>query len=176
VSTSLMTVLRWQFDLAWSLLDGHLDALRDEDYLWEPADTCWTVREVAAGFWLPDWADPEPEPAPAATIGWLTWHIGWWWTETLARAAGDLPPARSEIDWPGSASSTAVWLRGLRERWIDVLDRLAEVELDAVAPYPWQDRQDRTVAHMIGWVNAELMKNAAEVGQLRFLRIARNAL
>jgi hypothetical protein len=25
---------------------------------------------------------------------------------------------------------------------------------------------------MIGWVNAELMKNTAEIGQLRFLRIA----
>ena len=172
--TSLIPVLRWQFDLTWSLLDGHLDALRDEDCLWDPAQLCWTVREVAPGIWLPDWAEPEPDPAPAATIGWFTWHIGWWWTETLAHVAGDRPPARTEIRWPGSASGTVAWLRGLKERWIGVLDRLAEADLDAVAPYPWQDQQDRTVAHMIGWVNAELMKNTAEIGQLRFLRIARN--
>lgn len=171
-ASSLISVLRWQFELTWSLLDGHVGALRDEDYLWEPVDGCWTVREVAAGCWQPDWVEPEPNPAPPATIGWLTWHIGWWWTETLACAAGHAPPVRSEIGWPGSASGTAAWLRGLRTRWITVLDRLTDADLAAVAPYPWRNRPDRTVAHMIGWVNAELMKNAAEIGQLRFLRIA----
>ncbi len=29
-----------------------------------------------------------------------------------------------------------------------------------------------TVAHMVGWINAELMKNAAEIGQLRLVRAA----
>jgi DinB superfamily len=169
---SLMTVFRWQFDLTWSLLDGHLGALQDDDYLWEPVDGCWTVREVSPGVWLPDWEEPEPVPAPPSTIGWVAWHIGWWWTETIARASGSVPPSRSEIGWPGSASATATWLNGLRTSWLGVLDRLTEDDLEAIAPYPWQDRQDRTVAHMIGWVNAELMKNAAEIGNLRFLRAA----
>ncbi|MEU2082948.1 hypothetical protein ABZ569_13840 [Streptomyces albus] len=30
------------------------------------------------------------------------------------------------------------------------------------------------VAHMVAWVNAELMKNVAEFGQLRLLRAAGN--
>lgn len=29
-----------------------------------------------------------------------------------------------------------------------------------------------TVAHMVAWVNAELMKNVAEIGQLRLQRAA----
>lgn len=63
-------------------------------------------------------------------------------------------------------------MRGLRRDWLAVLDRLTDADLDAIAPYPWQDNPERTVAHMVGWVNSELMKNAAEIGQLRLLRAA----
>nr|WP_308213084.1 hypothetical protein [Nocardia amikacinitolerans] len=33
-------------------------------------------------------------------------------------------------------------------------------------------RAGLTVTHLAAWVNAELMKNAAEIGQLRLLRAA----
>ncbi len=168
---ALTTILRWQHDLTWSLLDLHLAALHDEDCFWEPAAGCWTVREVG-GVWLPDWVEPEPDPPPVATIGWLTWHVGWWWGEALARTAGQPPPPRAEVTWPGSAAGAVAWLRGLRARWVEVLDRLTDTDLDAVAPYPWQDRPDRTLAHLVAWLNAELMKNAAEIGQLRLQRLA----
>jgi hypothetical protein len=36
-----------------------------------------------------------------------------------------------------------------------------------MAPFPWHDRPDRTIGHMVFWVNGELMKNAAELGQLK---------
>ncbi|MFI7704153.1 hypothetical protein [Nonomuraea sp. NPDC049480] len=45
-------------------------------------------------------------------------------------------------------------------------------DLDAAAPFPWPKDSEHTVAHMIAWVNSELMKNAAEIGQLRLLRAA----
>jgi hypothetical protein len=63
-------------------------------------------------------------------------------------------------------------LRGLRENWLAVLDRLTDADLDATAPFPWPEDSERTVAHMVAWVNSELMKNAAEIGQLRLLRAA----
>lgn len=53
-----------------------------------------------------------------------------------------------------------------------MLDRLTDADLDATAPFPWQGDPGYTVAHMVGWVNAELMKNAAGFGQLRLLRAA----
>ena len=94
MATSLASILRWQFDLTWSLLDGHLQALSDEDYLWEPAPDCWTVRKGSTGFWSADWVEPEPDPAPVSTIGWTSWHIGWWWTEASAHLNGDVPAER----------------------------------------------------------------------------------
>lgn len=66
-----MTELTRQFDLAWALTDLHLSALKDDDFLWEPAGLVWTVHQDTAGRWRPDWADAEPDPIPVPTIGWL---------------------------------------------------------------------------------------------------------
>jgi hypothetical protein len=64
-------------------------------------------------------------------------------------------------------------LRGLHADWLVVLDRLTEADLAASAPFPWPPDAGMTVAQMLGWANAELMKNTAELGQLRLLRAAR---
>ncbi|MGP3966274.1 DinB family protein [Streptomyces sp. 6N223] len=175
MSRSRRDLLRWQFDLTWALFDYHLDRLAPEDFLWEPAPHCWTVRRDATGAWVPDWAETEPEPVPVPTIGWLSWHIGWWWSTAVAHARGRTPRAREEITWPGDGNAAIAWLRGLREEWLAALVGLTDAELDATAPLPWQRDPEHTVAHMTGWVNAELMKNAAEIGQLRLLRAAREA-
>jgi hypothetical protein len=60
-------VVRWQFDLAWALLDFHLERLEPDDFLWEPSPHCFTVRRDADGVWVADWEEPEPDPAPNPT-------------------------------------------------------------------------------------------------------------
>ncbi|GLY67526.1 DinB family protein [Amycolatopsis taiwanensis] len=172
MSVSRRELLRWQFDLTWSLFEVHLDQLEPGDFLWEPANCCWTMRRGDDGAWVPDWADTEPAPIPVPTIGWVTWHIGWWWSVTIDHARGRTPRDRTEVEWPGAGQQTIDWLRGLAADWLAVLDRLTDAELDATAPFPWQNDPEMTVAHMAGWVNAELMKNVTEIGQLRLLRAA----
>jgi hypothetical protein len=54
----------------------------------------------------------------------------------------------------------------LRDEWVAVLDTL---DLDAPSTFPWPDQ---TVGHTVAWLNAELMKNVTEIGQLRMLRSA----
>ncbi|MBK1786128.1 DinB family protein [Prauserella cavernicola] len=164
-------LMRWQFDFTWSLAEVHLRKLRPEDFLWEPAAHCWTLRQGAGGAWVPDFAEVEPDPVPVPTIAWLSWHLGWWWSVTLDHASGRPPRERDDVRWPG-AEHAVDWLRGLRTGWIGVLDGLSEPDLDAVATFPWPDNTELTVAHQLGWVNAELMKNVAEIGQLRMLRAA----
>lgn len=93
-------VLHRQFDLTWSLFEYHLERLEPGDFLWEPAALCWTVRPHADGKWVPDWADSEPDPVPVPTIGWVSWHIGWWWgTPPRAFPHRRIPRTRSRT-WP----------------------------------------------------------------------------
>ncbi|MEV4767496.1 DinB family protein [Micromonospora chokoriensis] len=174
MSVPSLALLRWQFDLAWSLFEYHLERLAPEDFLWEPATHCWSVRRGADGSWTPDWADTEPDPIPVPTIGWLTWHMGWWWTVTIDHLRGRPPRERADVAWPGVGEPTVVWLRGMRTEWLGVLDSLTEADLYSVATFPWQNDADHTVTHTIGWVNAELMKNVAEIGQLRLMRAAQH--
>jgi hypothetical protein len=172
VSVPHRDLLRWQFDLTWSLLELHLERLTSEDFLWEPAALSWTVRPGADGVWVPDWADTEPDPIPVPTVGWVSWHVGWWWSVALDHLQGRTPRERTEIGWPGTAEAAVGWLRDLRAEWVAVLDRLTGPDLDAPAPFPWPADSGLTLAHTVAWVNAELMKNATEIGQLRLLRAA----
>ncbi|MFF0739360.1 DinB family protein [Streptomyces sp. NPDC004111] len=166
-------VPRWQFELTWSLFEYHLERLEPADLLWEPAALCWNVRRDATGGWVPDWADAEPDPVPVPTAGWVSWHLGWWLSVATDHVHGRTPRAREEIVWPGTRDgAVADWLRGLRTDWLAGLDRLTDADLDRTAAFPWNDDPGRTVAHTVAWVNAELMKNVAEIGQLRLLRAA----
>ncbi|MEW1720022.1 DinB family protein [Streptomyces sp. NPDC093109] len=173
MTASRRDLLRGQFDLTWALFEYHLERLEPADFLWEPAPRCWTVRPDATGVWRPDRSEEEPDPVPVPTIGRLTWHIGWWWTTAAEHARGHVPRDRTQVIWPGDGPSAAGWPRGLRADWLTVLDGLTDAGLDAVAPFPWPRDAGRTVADMAGWVNAELMKNVAEIGRLRLVRAAR---
>ncbi|GAA2060231.1 DinB family protein [Streptomyces albiaxialis] len=169
---SRTALLRWQFDMTWSLFEYHAERLEEADHLWEPAEVCWTVRKGADGLWRPDFAEVEPEPVPVPTIAWVTWHMGWWWSTALAHLRGRTPPERTEVTWPGDGASALAWLRGLREEWLAALDTLPDPALDAPAPFPWHNDPDHTLAHTLAWANAELMKNATELGHVRMLRAA----
>ncbi len=83
MAEQLLDTLRWQFRLTWQLAQYHLPQLTDDACLWEPAPGSWTVRQ-AGGVWQPDWADAEPDPVLPVTIGWLAWHIIWWWSGLIA--------------------------------------------------------------------------------------------
>jgi len=172
VTVSRSELLRRQFDLTWSLFEYHLDRLVPEDFLWEPAPHCWTVHRTAEGTWIPDWAETEPDPVPVPTVGWLSWHIGWWWSVTLDHLEGRPPRDRTDVTWPGPGKPTVDWLRDLRTAWLTSLAGLTDRDLDTTAPFPWPDDPEHTLADMLAWANAELMKNAAEIGQLRLLRSA----
>lgn len=174
MSADVVAVLRTQFDLVWALFQISLDQLTDDECHWTPVadDRTATVRRDGAGRWVADWSGLEVEPYLLPTIAWLTWHLGWWWSTTIAHATAEPVPDRVDVTWPGSADATRDWLGDPHDRWLDVLDGLTETDLDAIAPFPWPSRPDRTVANMVAWVNAELMKNVAEIGRQRILRTA----
>lgn len=163
-----------QLDITWALLEYHAEGLDDATCLWEPAPHCWSVRPDDRGRWVADWADAEPDPVPAVTIAWVTWHIGFWWTTTLGHCFGDGAPAREEITWPGGAGPMIDWLRGLNGQWRARLLELSDADLDSTARtagLPWGE--GLTLGNVAAWVGVELTKNVAEVGIVRNLHLAR---
>lgn len=162
-------LLRWQLDVTGQLLDYHLARLAPEDFLWEPAATCWTLRRDASGAWVPDWEVPEPEPIPVPTIAWLSWHLGWWWSVACDHLRGRTPRGREEVVWPGPERAVA-WLRDIAADWSAALDGLSDADFERPAAFPWPADAGYTVAHLVAWAGAELMKNVAEIGQLRLLK------
>ncbi|MCM2394022.1 DinB family protein [Streptomyces albipurpureus] len=165
-----------QLDTVWALWEYHLPGIDDAACLWEPAPGSWTVRQDAAGHWVADWQVPEPEPVPTTSIGWLTWHMGYWWTTTFQHCFGPGAPAREEIHWPGSAEATVEWLGALRNDWRAELLQLSDADLDSTARtegLAWGE--GLRLVEVAGWITVELTKNVAEVGQLLLLRQALSA-
>ncbi len=168
-----LETLKWQFRLTWQLADYHLPRLTDDMCLWEPAAGSWSVRKARDDKWYPDWVEPEPDPAPTVTIGWLTWHIIWWWSGLLAKIREEAPLPRQEITWPGNASAVVMKLQELSEEWTEALNKLSSNDLERPFGYPWSEERPMRVA--LAWANSELMKNIAEIGIIRHLYEATHA-
>jgi len=167
-SQPLIETLRWQFQLTWKLASAWtLPNLTTKQCLWEPAPGCWTVRQLEDGVWHPDWAEPEPTPAPPVTIGWLTWQIIWWWSGVQSAFQGKIPPAYHEVSWPGSAEAVLVQLESLAADWTELLATLTDPDLERALAYPWTEPRPLRLA--LAWANSELMKNIAEIGYIRHL-------
>lgn len=160
-----LALLRWQLTLATRLANHHLPALTDEACFWMPAPGAWTVWQGEDGLWRPDWAGEEPDPAPAATIAWLSWHLIWWLSDLMAsiREQPRTPP--EQCFWPGSAQATAERVQSLLGQWEATLESLQASALTKPANYPWPE--PRELRQVIALANVELTKNVAEIGTLR---------
>lgn len=169
-----LETLRWQFQFTWQLASFHLPMLTDASCLWQPAPGSWTVRQAADGRWQPDWVIPEPDPPPTTSIGWLTWHLIWWWSSLLAVAHDQTPTPRQALYWPGSAEAVRQRLETLSTEWGKTLATLEESDLEKPIAYPWDN--PRPLRYALAWANSELMKNVAEIGYVNHLYLAyRNA-
>jgi hypothetical protein len=61
-------------EFAFRRLRGRLSGLTDEEYLWEPAPGCWSIRPVN-GRWVADGSPIPVKPAPLTTIAWRLDHL-----------------------------------------------------------------------------------------------------
>jgi hypothetical protein len=139
--------------------------------LWQPDQESWTVRQDNEGVWQADWQDADPIDPPPSSIGWLTWHITWWWRNALVAVRGERPdPVRGP--WAGSAERVVSELRELADQWTAATAKLNDATLAAPCGYPWPD--PRPLMYTIAWVNLELMKNVAEIGQVANMYANRN--
>ncbi|HUF34126.1 MAG TPA: DinB family protein [Acidimicrobiales bacterium] len=164
-------------DFAWTRLRKRLEGLTDEEYLWEPAPGCWTIRQRPDGRWRADWPLPSPEPAPFTTIAWRLWHLIDMYGEDRAPQWLDIAPQGPAIGFddpsgepPATAAGALEMLEAAHARWDRHLavapeERLQE-KVGAVAGPGYADRTRAAyVLHMLD----EFIHHGAEVGLLRDL-------
>lgn len=166
--------LLWQLRMVTSLLDVVTSGLTDEEALRSPAVAAWSVHRDRDGVWTSDWADEDPEPAPATTIAWTLWHIGWWWSDTAERAFGAGAVTRDDAPWPGSVVAALERIARCHQTWRAGVSEVSAEQLASVAlgDQCWPLR-GLPFARVVAWVNAELMKNTAEIGATRRIVNAR---
>jgi hypothetical protein len=172
--------LRDQLAYHWTAqLRGRLDGLPDDEYFWEPAPGCWSVRprgagtapvQGGAGAMTIDFAMPEPDPPPFTTIAWRLGHV----------IVGVLPVrnaahfGRAEIDYQSfeyatTAADALAQLAAEYAAWMSGVESLGEERLArpcGEAEGPWADR---SMAELVLHINREVIHHLAEVCLLRDL-------
>ena len=161
-------LLLQQLEIPWALASGYyLPGLTDEIAHWRPSAN--TVGLVAReGSFYPEWPDEEQEPISDTTVGWLLWHMEWWWSGAVEGTRGGRSPGPGEFAWSGSAGASRARLTGLHDKWVAILTT-SDLSLSCTAPFP----TPQPLSVIAAWLNVELMKNVAELGQLMRLRANR---
>src|SRR5262245_46602695 len=163
-------------DEVWQRTRARVDGLTDEEYLWEPAPGCWSIRQRADGTWVADWPLPPPEPEPFTTIAWRLWHLIDMYGEDRAPRWLDLPPQGDPIGMddpngapPATAAEAVALLERAHDRWDAHLgladdERLAEPVGPVGGGYADRSRA-KYVLHMLD----EFIHHGAEIAVIRDL-------
>lgn len=154
-------VLTEQLSLVWMFADQHvLPQLDAELAEWEPSANTVGVH-YRDGEWAADWPDESVTPLPEPTVGWLLWHIEWWWGNA-ARACRSEPVIGPEQHlWSGSVEG----VRAAKPKWDEILRTVpADTVVSGLMP------EDKPLWFVAAWVNFELTKNISEIGQLLIRR------
>jgi hypothetical protein len=171
---SVRELLTSQFEISWSLTSFHLNGLTTEECLWRPAVRCLHVSKDETGRWSAEWPEHERYEIGPPSIAWTTWHICFWWRKTLDHLLNDPSLSHQDVFWPGSAHDVCAEIERLRDRWLRTLAALDDSDLQIPNALSWPIPFS-TPATIAAWLNVELMKNAAEIGVVRFLFATRNA-
>jgi hypothetical protein len=172
--------LHAQLDWHWQhALRPRLEGLTDAEYLWEPAQQCWSIpprgtctspAPIGSGAWQRDDAPDNPDPAPVTTIAWRLAHQT---VECLAmRTAShvDGPAAHYETwEYAGTADEALAqldtaydaWAAGVLSLDADALARPCGEAEGPFASYP--------LAALVLHINRELIHHGAEICLLRDL-------
>ncbi|WP_207945963.1 DinB family protein [Actinomadura sp. 7K534] len=177
-------ILRDQLSWHWTnQLRPRLDGLTDEEYFWEPAPGCWSVRprgtgtapvQAGSGTMTIDFAMPPPDPPPFTTVAWRLAHVivG---VLAMRNAShfGRAPTDYQAFEYAETADEALAQLDAEYATWLAGVESLGEAGLarpcgEAEGPYA-ADPMARLVLH----INRELVHHLSEVCLLRDLYLHR---
>lgn len=167
-------------DTGWEALDRRLAGMTDDEALWEPAATVWTVRPSggiggvvdAAGMHME--ADTGPGTTPITTIAWRMWHLAVDCFDTFAvRVFGTTGASVSGGDWFVDAARGHAELSAAFANFRDgVAARPSESWWDELGP-EWGPFAPYSLLDLVQHTSHELVHHGAEIALLRDLYAAR---
>ncbi len=148
-----------------------MQGLTDDEYFWEPAPDCWTVRVGEDGRATCDWAVPHPDPPPVTTIAWRLSHLA---SSVLAAPAAKYFEGGRILDfttfpWPATAEDALALVADGVAAWRSGIESMSEAELDAPLGPEEVYSVGKPFAVLAFWINCELIHHGAEVCLLRDL-------
>jgi hypothetical protein len=163
-------LLLGSLDHVWSRIRGRLGGLTEDEYRWEPAPGCCSVREAADGSWRVDRPAAGLSPLPVTTIAWRLWHLS---SECLAGyTAQGLGPWPLEVkgqEWFGAPGPA---LAALDQAWQAFRAGLGDLGEDGLWQPLGPDRADfpgDLWAGLVLHAQDEMSHHGAEIALLRDL-------
>jgi hypothetical protein len=157
-------------EFVWGRVSSRMAGLTRDEYLWEPAGDCWTVRPADDGRWLADWADPAPVPPPVTTIAWRVWHIGSMCLAGFtARGLGEWPLPVTGREWYGEPGAALAAAEQAWQAFKAGLEGLGEEGMWRELGPDWGPYATDTWAALALHVMDELAHHGAEIALLRDL-------
>lgn len=165
-TTEVRDVVLDSMDRMFEQLVERLDGLTDAEYLWEPTQHVWSVREQADGPPVVEGAGARDiDPAPVTTIAWRLWHIAIDCLDDYTRRfAGDESEASAE--WTSEASDA---VEILRAKWDGYRSVVAARNWWDELGSDWGPWSRHCVADMAMHASNELVHHGAEIALLRDL-------
>lgn len=171
-NNDIIRCLLQQFEISWQLLSYHLNGLMIGECLWQPTERGIVLTKINDTTYKGNFPETEGYEVGAPNIAWLTWHIDFWWSMVLNHSFGDGTLNSDMVEWKPSVIDIKSRFEALKDEWIQCITNLSVADLNAptlsrypIVGCPFTD--------IIAWLNVELMKNASEIGYIRFLYAGR---
>jgi hypothetical protein len=172
--------LLMQFDHERNRLATRLVGLTDDEYLWEPASGCWSVRRreqteakhpYGGGGWVIEFERPEPDPPPFTTLAWRLCHLACGMTLRADYTTGSRAMTEADYLVPGSAEGGLASLDAACSAWRATLVAMTDADLDQVGRSQFPRGLDPQLPFLdiVWWVNQELLHHGGEIALLRDL-------
>jgi hypothetical protein len=172
---SAADVLKAQLRHAWVNARWVLEDVTEDEYHWEPAPLCWSVRrrDPSVRGWgtgefvcEDDW--PPPEPVPVPTIAWRVIHLAAWTDIYRDWTFGDTRPGLNDFEVPGDAAAGLAWLYQAQDDFTTAVDALDDASVFELRLAHWGE--PLPVVHLVTSMLTEHVHHIAEIGVLRDLR------
>jgi hypothetical protein len=168
LENSIKQCLLNQLEISWQLLQYHLNDLTLEECLWQPTSKGIFLSKADDGTWKGNFPESESYETGPPNIAWLTWHIDFWWSMVLNHSFGDGNLKAENIEWKLSVAIIKNRFEELKKEWIEHISNLSDSDVNSGRLSKWPI-DGCPFSDIIAWLNLELMKNAAEIGYVRFL-------